>query len=74
MAAHVLGDESTCRHADRRSEDESSGRAEEHGELRARRVRRVEQGGELRLVAELRNEDGAEDFREQIEIHGLSLT
>jgi hypothetical protein len=52
------------------ADHDESGAREEHDQLRVLGVGGVEEGGELRLVAELGEEDGREDGQEEAQIHG----
>src|SRR5262245_32278938 len=68
--AHVLGNGGTRHHAERRGEDERCRRRCEDRELRPGSVRRIQKSRQLGLVAELGDEDGREDRREELEVHG----
>src|SRR5262245_21874988 len=69
LGAHVLGNGGTRHHAERRGEDERCRRRCEDRELRPGSVRRIQKSRQLGLVAELGEEDGREDRREELEVH-----
>src|SRR5688572_5028733 len=70
--AHVLGDYSSGKHADSGRKDQGGGGRQKNRQLADRLVGSEQQGRELRLVAELGEENRSEDRRQQLQVHQRS--